>query len=365
MLQEADKPSYLEDVFIFIPSLNPDEKLLLTVRSLRDAGFTHIVVLDDGSRPDTQEYFDKAQNEYGCELLRHAINLGKGRAIKTALNRILSQYPACAGVVTVDADGQHRAEDVTACAKALLDHPDSLIMGCRSFGGRDVPSRSKFGNVLTRHVFNFLCGVKVSDTQTGLRGMSRQLMKTFLPVKGERFEYEMNMLIEAGEKRIPIREVPIETVYIEENRSSHFNPIRDSIRIYSVFARFIVSSFLSFVLDILLFILFVSLFQERSPEFYILYATFCARLVSSVFNFFTNKNQVFQYKERSAPALMRYYSICAAELLCSAFGVYYLHRWLRVSVVGLKIVVDLLLFIISFNVERGWVFIRRHREENA
>lgn len=362
-MANAAKSSHLEDVLIFIPSLNPDEKLLLTIRSLREEGFARIVVLDDGSREDTKPYFDRAVQEYGCELLRHPINLGKGRALKTAFMHILNTYPDCIGVVTVDADGQHRAGDVTACARELSEHPDALIMGCRNFKEGQVPARSKFGNVLTRQVFNFLCGIKVSDTQTGLRGLSRKHMEAFLPVKGERFEYEMNMLIEAEEQHIPIREVPIETVYIEENASSHFNPLIDSIRIYSVFARFIMSSLASFVLDILFFALWITVLKDKSPGFYIIYATIGARVISSLFNFITNKNQVFQYQERSAPALIRYYAICAVELLCSAFGVYYLHRWLRISVVGLKIVVDLLLFVISFNVERKWVFRKKHDEE--
>lgn len=355
-MADADSLSYLRDVIVFIPSLNPDDKLLATVRALRAEGFARILVLDDGSREDTAPIFARAESEYGCELLRHPVNLGKGRALKTAFMHILNTCPACAGVVTADADGQHKAEDVAACAKALLEHPDCLILGCRNFKESGVPARSRFGNRLTRQVFSFLCGLKVSDTQTGLRGLSRRLMEVFLPVKGERFEYEMNMLIEAEERRIPIREVPIATVYLEENRSSHFNPLLDSVRVYSVFARFILSSLTSFLLDILLFALFVYLLEEQSPRFYIFYATLGARLVSSLFNFLTNKNQVFQYKERSVPALTRYYAICLAVLAGSAFGVYFLHGWLKISEIALKIPVDLLLFVISFQVERNWVF---------
>lgn len=355
-MTDEGRPSYLKDVIVFIPSLNPDDKLLSTVRSLREEGFTRILVLDDGSREETALVFARVKSECGCELLRHPINLGKGRALKTAFMYILNTYPACAGVVTVDADGQHKAKDVAACARALLDHPDSLILGCRDFNESGVPARSRFGNRLTRRVFSFLCGLKVSDTQTGLRGMSKRLMEAFLPVKGERFEYEMNMLIEADERQIPIREVPIETVYIEENRSSHFNPLLDSVRVYSVFTRFILSSLTSFLLDILLFALFVYLLEDRAPQLYIFYATLGARLVSSLFNFLTNKNQVFQYKERSVPALTRYYAICLVVLAGSAFGVYFLHSWFKISEVALKIPVDLLLFVLSFQVERNWVF---------
>ena len=187
-MTDEGRPSYLKDVIDFIPSLNPDDKLLSPVRSLREEGFTRILVLDEGSREESAPVFARVKSECGCELLRHPINLGKGRALKTAFMYILNTYPACAGVVTVDADGQHKAKDVAACARALLDHPDSLILGCRDFNESGVPARSRFGNRLTRRVFSFLCGLKVSDTQTGLRGMSKRLMEAFLPVMGERFE---------------------------------------------------------------------------------------------------------------------------------------------------------------------------------
>ena len=144
-MTDEGRPSYLKDVIVFIPSLNPDDKLLSTVRSLREEGFTRILVLDDGSREETAPVFARVKSECGCELLRHPINLGKGRALKTAFMYILNTYPACAGVVTVDADGQHKAKDVAACARALLDHPDSLILGCRDFNESGVPARSRFG----------------------------------------------------------------------------------------------------------------------------------------------------------------------------------------------------------------------------
>lgn len=360
-MSETVCPSYLRDVVVVIPSLNPDAKLLSTVCGLREQGFMRIVVLDDGSRADTAPIFSEVERAYDCELLRHPVNLGKGRALKTAFMHILNTYPDCAGVVTVDADGQHKARDVAICAEALMEHPDCLILGCRDFSGSGVPTHNRIGNRITRQVFHFLCGLKVADTQTGLRALSRKLMEIFLPVKGERFEYEMNMLIEAEERRISIREVQIETVYIEENRSSHFNPLFDSIRVYSVFARFILSSLTSFLLDILLFALFIYLLEKSAPQYYIFYATLGARLISSLFNFLTNKNQVFQYKDRSVPALTRYYAICLVELIASAFGVYFLHRWLKISEIALKIPVDLLLFIISFHVERRWVFRRRRK----
>ncbi len=84
-----------------------------------------------------------------------------------------------------------------------------------------------------------------------------------------------------------------------------------------------------------------------------------------MFNFLTNKNQVFQYKERSVPALTRYYAICLVVLAGSAFGVYFLHSWFKISEVALKIPVDLLLFVLSFQVERNWVFGQKDKKGHS
>lgn len=346
--------SQLDNVIVFIPSLNPDEKLLSTIGEIKSRGFETIVILDDGSREDTKAYFDQAMERYGCVILHHYINLGKGRALKTAFNYILQTYPDCKGVVTADADGQHKAEDVVRCAREMLAHPEALVIGSRNFGEKAVPFRSKFGNILTRNVFNVLCGVRVEDTQTGLRALSRECMTAFLPTKGERFEYEMNMLIDTKEKGIPIREVPIETVYIEENKTSHFNPVWDSLRVYSVFARFLFSSLSSFLLDILLFALFAACFEES--RYFIVWSTVAARIISSLYNFAVNKNHVFRVKDRRMRVVVRYYCLCLVEMALTALGVQVLYDWLKINEVAIKIVVDLLLFLVSFCVQKEWVF---------
>lgn len=181
------------------------------------------------------------------------MNLGKGRALKTAFNHCLlasggisgGADSVCRGIpgcVTADSDGQHTPADILACMRSLWDNPESLILGCRDFDGPAVPARSSFGNKCTRQVFRYLLGLSVSDTQTGLRAIPAFFMEKLLEVKGERFEYETNMLIEAKNLNIRILEVPVKTIYIEENKTSHFNPIKDSLRIYLVFGKFLFSS---------------------------------------------------------------------------------------------------------------------------
>ncbi len=350
-----------QSITVVIPSLNPDDKLLHLLADLREAGFEQILLVNDGSGSEYDSYFTSAREQYGCTVLTHAVNQGKGRALKTAFNHLLCQK-TCAGAVTVDADGQHRIADIIAVAEETAAHPDSLIMGCRDFEGNDpnIPPRSRFGNRTTSRVLRLLCGVQLSDTQTGLRGVSTDGMRRFLATKGERFEYEMNMILDAHESDIPLREVPIETVYIEENRSSHFNPLLDSVRIYSVFAKFLAASLSSFVVDILAYTLLLVLLGRLLPsvavELRIVMATYIARALSGLFNFTVNKKTVFKSHGNTGRRLLRYTLVSVIQASLSAFGTSTLFFLLHWNETLLKLIVDCILFVISFRVQRGWVF---------
>lgn len=347
---------YRACVAIIIPALNPDEKLLRLLSDLKAHGFSHILLINDGSRDDCTHYFNTAKNEYGCRVFTHGVNLGKGRALKDAFNLILTEFPDCIGAVTVDADGQHTIKDTAACAKALVEHPDALVLGCRNFKEANIPPRSRFGNVVTCHTIHLLCGIKVSDTQTGLRGISKEFMKKLLSVKGERFEFELNMLIEAKSAGISFFEVPISTIYIEENASSHFNPLLDSIRIYSVFLKFILSSLSSFLVDIILFSILTALLRGVLPGMHIVLATVGARVLSSLFNFVINKHNVFNQTAPSARMLVRYIILCVVQLSLSAALVYYGFMLTHLNETFIKVIVDTVLFLFSFQIQREWVF---------
>ena len=348
--------SYHEQVVIVIPSLNPDEKLISLIQNLRNHGFAHILLINDGSRTDCTHYFEEAVHDYGCRLYTHCVNLGKGRALKSAFNLILNEYPDCIGAVTVDSDGQHTIEDTAAVAKALVEHADCLIMGCRNFKEPGIPPRSRFGNVCTKYAVKLFCGISVSDTQTGLRGLSREFMRRMMTVKGERFEYELNMLIEAKESDTPFYEVPIRTIYIECNETSHFNPLLDSIRIYSIFLKFILSSLSSFVVDILLFTLLIALLRGVLPGYHIVIATVGARIVSSLFNFVINKNNVFKNASPSVSTLVKYITLCIVQVSLSAGLVWTAFHFLGWNETLIKVIVDWVLFLFSFQIQREWVF---------
>ncbi len=348
---------YKNDIAIIIPSLDPDDKLISLLVNLNKARFKNIIILNDGSSEKYDKYFNIAESEYNCKILKHAVNQGKGRALKTAINYILTDKPNILGVVTVDSDGQHTIEDIEKCCTALIENPEKLIMGCRNFfdDNKNIPLRSKFGNIMTHKVLKLLCGIDISDTQTGLRGFSRKLMPLLLNVKGERFEYEMNMLLDVNENGVKIKQVPIKTVYIEENSSSHFNPLLDSLRIYAVFSKFIISSFTSFIIDIVLFSILTFLLKDIIP-FYIMLSAYTARAVSAVFNYTLNKNKVFKSNLNNRTAAIRYIILCVAQITISAFSTKLLFDLTDVNVTFIKIIIDIIIFMISFRIQKNWVF---------
>ncbi len=360
--------TYKTDIAIVIPALNPDERMVSLVRELTEAGFENIILVDDGSKIENRIYFKTCREDYHCRLIRHMVNFGKGIALKTAFNHILDNRPDITGTVTVDCDGQHVVSDIITCAKLVMEHPDHLILGCRQFNNPNIPLRSRFGNKFTKHFIRLLCGIHVSDTQTGLRGMSRQLINQyFAQTKGERFEYEMNMLLCARDHQIPITEFPIQTIYLEHNESSHFNPFIDSIRIYKVFLTFMLSSLSSFIIDILLYYMLGFIlrpiigdklqisFLGIEMSLLILLRSVLSRLGSSLYNFTLNKNQVFHNDSKDVTIILKYYVLCICQLILSSLLVDKALTFIFSSTIR-KCIIDTILFTISFQIQREWVF---------
>ena len=344
-------------VALLIPALNPDRRLLELLTALADSWNGPILLVDDGSREDCREIFDQAQ-ALGCDVVRHARNLGKGRGLKTGFNHLLTHYPAAIGCVTADADGQHTPGDINACADALRAHPDALVLGCRDFSRSGVPARSQLGNRITRGFMRALCGVGVTDTQTGLRGISRAFMSHMLDVPGERFEYETNMLLETRTAQVPIHEVSIQTLYLEGNKSSHFNPLLDSWRIYKLLLKFCAASVIGFVVDILLFTLFLPIFRGITVYIFepIVSATVLARVISATVNYLINHKAVFKSKKSSRRSFPRYALLCVIQMALSAALVTWICSLGASSATLVKLFVDLFLFLLSFQIQRRWVF---------
>ena len=225
------------NVTIIVPSLDPDEKLCKVVDGLLKEGFRDIVLVNDGSHIDHLGPFEEAAKHPEVTVLTHEVNRGKGRAMKTAFAWCMEHRPDIDGVVTVDGDNQHLPQDVRRCAEAMAADPGKIWLGVRDFSLEHVPWRSRFGNNLTRGILRLACGVDVRDTQTGLRAIPARDLGAMCRIEGERYEYETQMLLSARREGIGIGEVVIETVYINENETSHFNPLKDSWKIYKIIFR--------------------------------------------------------------------------------------------------------------------------------
>lgn len=347
---------YLKKIAVIIPAFEPNGNLLCLIGKLKETGFSTIIIVNDGSSKEKDPVFAAAERSFDCTVISHAVNLGKGRALKTAFNYILTQNIDCFGIVTIDADGQHNAKDAAACSKALLENPDMLILGSRRFKSKSVPLRSKLGNMLTRRILRFLCGLDIQDTQTGLRAMSRSHIHLFLPLSGERYEFEMSMLLEAHAREIPIYMVPIETVYLDGNSGSHFNPLFDSAKIYYLLLKFILASVSSFIVDISLFSLLIYLLRAIEPESYIFISTLIARSLSASLNYLINKNKVFLAIGEYGKTAVKYIILCIFLMIASAVIVDQLYTIFHTSETFIKITVDTVLFLGSFKIQQKWVF---------
>lgn len=344
---------------IIIPAYEPDEKFILLLEKLKQADMTEIIIVDDGSEGEEyQKLFYQAEKMYSCTVLHHAVNQGKGRALKSAFNFCLNTYRELLGVITIDSDGQHKVEDMIKCMEKLEENPNSLVLGCRDFKSAGVPFRSSFGNIMTSRVFKYLIGVEISDTQTGLRGISASFMKRLLNVKGERFEFETNMLIETKEAKIPIYEVKIDTIYLDENKSSHFHPITDSIQIYAAFGKFLFSSLSSSVVDLSLFGLFCGILRDQQNGMisYLVLATVLARICSATYNFLINYKVVFKSEMNMEKALLRYFILAVIQMSLSAVLVNTIYPFMGGAEILVKIPVDVFLFLASFVIQRELVY---------
>lgn len=308
-------------MIVIIPAYKPDEKLIRLVDELQNKIEGEILIVDDGGGEQYRPIFEEVKKK-GCRVLTHTLNRGKGAALKTAFSDIekrvqAGEIPSDEPVCCADADGQHKPADILRCLEETKAHPDSFILGSRAFRG-DVPARSRIGNSISRFTFRLLMGVKVFDTQTGLRAFRAKNCAIFKNVKGDRYEFEMQQLCDACKNKIPIREVEIETVYIEDNASSHFNPLKDAMRVYGVliqnatgklfcFLEFLLSSGLAWIIDFLLYTLFSSfLVPVIDPLVSLPLSILMARICSSLVNFLVNRKIVFHSKEKGFGTLVRY-----------------------------------------------------------
>ena len=340
-------------IAVLIPAWQPDHNLPQLVTSLLELSFPAIIIVNDGSDADRERIFEELQELPPVRIVRHGANLGKGRALKTGMAYFLTHYRDYSGIVTCDADGQHRAADVLATAETLRSARGRLVLGSRRFE-TSVPFRSRVGNALTKYLFAAVTGKRLADTQSGLRGIPIQIVPWLLRLSGERYEYEMNVLAGAA-ARCGIVEVPIETIYLAGNRSSHFHPVWDSMRIYVVLARFYLSSLIAAGID---FAVFTLVFWITAD---VLLGVLAGR-VSSLPNFFLNRRFVFTSDGLVRSALCRYYALVLVIAAASYSGIHWFTRTFGMNVPASKVLVETALSLVSFSAQRAFVFPSESKE---
>lgn len=366
-----------EQAVILIPSLEPDDRLPAYIQKLKEGGFAHIVVVDDGSGPAFRRIFEEVDAVEDTVVLYHEVNQGKGVALKTGYRYIMDHLPEISGVITADADGQHTVKDCLRLAEELKNGKRALFLGSRDFNLENVPPKSRSGNKITTAVFKLLYGQYLPDTQTGLRAFRKEELPFMLQVEGERYEYEMKVLIACSRSGIPMIPVTIETIYENDNEGTHFHPIRDSWRIYKVllgsFLKFMGSSLICVLVDQVLSNAF---FHWLFPMLHIninwklpfglsldnrSLANYAARLISAIMNFKLNKDLVFKVKGQRGAAL-RYAVTAVFIVVLSTLGIKVLMHT-GISFTAAKIIMDTILYFVSYRLQQRWVFREDTRNE--
>ena len=360
-----------------IPAYEPDKKIKGLIDELIEKGFD-IVVVDDGSGPDFAELFEELSRK--ATVLTHSENRGKGAALKTGLNYI-NKYMAYtesvltpAGAVTVsgrdavrvtvDADGQHLPDDVRRVAEISAQRRDALVLGSRALS-EDIPARSRFGNTVTRHVYSAATGIHIHDTQTGLRAFHRSLIPRLLKIEGDRYEYEINMLMQLASEGVPIIEERIETVYKNNNSGSHFRTVRDSFRVYREILKFSASSLASFAIDYGMYALLLAVTGAAGIANNLIISNIGARLVSGTANYIMNKRLVFRSRTGFARSAAQYFLLAAFILAGNTIVLSTLAGTLEINRFAAKLITEVIFFAISWTVQKYVIFFREESDDTG
>lgn len=348
---------FVAKIVYIIPAYNPDVMLIEVVNNLRKISTDPILVINDGSKQSSTEIFSQIANVNNLVIIEHKVNRGKGQALKTAFSYVLASIPDAIGVVTLDADGQHRATDALRIGAGLSTNHEQIILGCRKLADRTkVPFKSWFGNMLSKNIFSLISGRPIDDTQTGLRGIPIKYLRDLLDIVYNRYEFEIEMLLFFVNKKIEIHEIEIETIYIENNKHSHFNPIVDSFRIYFVLFRFAISSVMTGLIDLFVFSIVYMATQHLA------FAFVAGRVLAGIFNFYALKRVVFKSKNNAYIELSKYISLVLIILWLAHSIVNVLTSHLHLNVYYAKIIAESALFLLNFTVQRLFIFKRNNNQ---
>jgi putative flippase GtrA len=334
--------------YILIPSYEPTDKLIKLIEDLLALEpEINILIVNDGSGHEFARFFIQAEN-LGATVLHHEVNKGKGAALKTGKVYLMKQKNV-GSIVCADSDGQHKPKDIFACLHASIANPDSYVLGVRKFKG-NVPLRSRFGNRVTKLVYLAASGTSLQDTQTGLRAFGKNLMPWLLEIKGNRFEYEMNALLEAPRAGIPFHQLEIETVYDQVKHTSHFRTFRDSFRVYLPIVKFSSASLISGIVDYFTLLILVTQGVQ------LLRAVITSRILSGTINFTINRKFVFKDQSDLKGALLRYISVALTVVTLDYFLLNFFNKTLKIHISIAKLIAESILALFSFWLQRLFVF---------
>lgn len=342
-----------------IPSYQPDDLLVRLVLECMQS--FKIVVVDDGSGPEYKSIFNMIPK--ACALLTHEVNRGKGAALKTGIRYIQETFKDEEYVVvTLDGDGQHTYSDAMKIAQKAEKNPNCLILGSRNFKETDQ-KKSKFGNFVARSLMRLTTGNNIYDTQTGLRAFTHKNVENLLEIEGNRYEYETNMILYLSREKIPIIEVSIATIYLDNNSRSHYSPLKDSLRIFAQFLKFAASSIIGSIIDILLFTL-LTYVLPKDMALQIIVANIIARIASSIVNFTINRFFVFKLKKGKVfKYAIKYFGLAVVNMIVNTALVSLFADTCDMNPILAKILVACILSIISYLIQKIFIFKAKQQKQ--
>jgi glycosyltransferase involved in cell wall biosynthesis len=338
------------NISLLIPAYNPGDNLITFIEKLSRSEISKIVVVDDGSKAECSMIFESIKKINKVIVLHHSINIGKGAALKYGLDYIYGELPGCSSVITADSDGQHSIKNILELAKKTEVNPDSFILGSRNFDRKNIPVRSMVGNIITKMVLRLLLGMKISDTQTGLRGIPRNLIPLLLEITYNRYEFEMEVLLLCKRMGVNIQEVPIETIYMNNNIGSHFNPVVDSMKIYFVLFRYFGASIVTVIVDFMVFI-FSSSYVNN-----IMLSTFISRFVALFVNYAMVRTLVFKSREKIYRTFPKYVLLVMVSGFISGALVYYFTSFFKINIIIAKMISESILYLANFVIQKDIIF---------
>ena len=335
-------------MYVLIPAYQPDARLPRLILELHRADpSTKIVVVDDGSGQKFSDIFE-ASATAGAHVISYENNRGKGYALRegfTWIRDVAGDLSEC--VVTADADGQHTLNDIFRVGRTCTDTGTS-VLGVREFVGH-VPARSRIGNTATSALFWLATGWKLKDTQTGLRAFPVALLPALLEVQGDRYEYELRVLLHLAKFRHPVTQIPIETIYEAGNPTSHFRPLQDSARIWAPLLKFAASSGVATIID---YVLVLALNALTGALFF---PVVVARMVSASVNFAMNR-RVFEATGVPLRRSALRYAALAIAVVAGSYTMLAVLTGIGMPLWIAKIIANTTMYLVSYSAQSRYVF---------